>query len=159
MIDFPSDALRTSASAEHSRYVQRIRRRYASDIESAILPSDRVPRSAEIAAAINSLQDRGRELGAALRVTRQLVLERLATLDVEAGAPLLDITGSMTELAEVTLDRALAAAEAEADTRFGAPLNAAGERVDLWIVGMGKLGGRELNVSSDIDLIYVYEDD
>ncbi|MDE2432924.1 MAG: bifunctional [glutamate--ammonia ligase]-adenylyl-L-tyrosine phosphorylase/[glutamate--ammonia-ligase] adenylyltransferase [Burkholderiales bacterium] len=159
MIDFPSDALRTSASAEHSRYVQRIRRRYASDIESAILPSDRVPRSAEIAAAINSLQDRGRELGAALRVARQLVLERLATLDVEAGAPLLDITGSMTELAEVTLDRALAAAEAEADTRFGAPLNAAGERVDLWIVGMGKLGGRELNVSSDIDLIYVYEDD
>jgi glutamine synthetase adenylyltransferase len=31
--------------------------------------------------------------------------------------------------------------------------------VDLWIVGMGKLGARELNVSSDIDLIYVYEDD
>ncbi|HET8870705.1 MAG TPA: bifunctional [glutamate--ammonia ligase]-adenylyl-L-tyrosine phosphorylase/[glutamate--ammonia-ligase] adenylyltransferase [Aquabacterium sp.] len=159
MIDFPSDALRTSASAEHSRYVQRIRRRYASDIESAILPPDRVPRSAEIAAAINSLQDRGRELGSALRVTRQLVLERLATLDVEAGAPLLEITGSMTELAEVTLDRALAAAETEADARFGPPLNPDGQRVDLWVVGMGKLGGRELNVSSDIDLIYVYEDD
>ena len=31
--------------------------------------------------------------------------------------------------------------------------------MDLWIVGMGKLGARELNVSSDIDLIYVYDDD
>ena len=39
------------------------------------------------------------------------------------------------------------------------PLNEQGQRVDLWVVGMGKLGGRELNVSSDIDLIYVYEDD
>lgn len=159
MIDFPSDAVRTSAPADHSRYVQRIRRRYASDIEAAILPPDRVPRTAEIAAAIDSLQDKGRELGSALRVTRQLVLERLATLDVEAGASLADITGAMTELAEVTLDRALAAAEAECDARFGAPLNEQGQRVDLWVVGMGKLGGRELNVSSDIDLIYVYEDD
>ena len=78
--------MRTSAPADHSRYVQRIRRRYASDIEAAILPPDRVPRTAEIAAAIDSLQDKGRELGSALRVTRQLVLERLATLDVEAGA-------------------------------------------------------------------------
>ncbi|MGE5452590.1 MAG: bifunctional [glutamate--ammonia ligase]-adenylyl-L-tyrosine phosphorylase/[glutamate--ammonia-ligase] adenylyltransferase [Acidobacteriota bacterium] len=159
MIDFPPDAVRSSAQAEHSRYVQRIRRRYASDIEAAILPPDRVPRSGEIAAAIDSLQDRGRELTSALRVTRQLVLERLATCDVEAGATLADITGSMTELAEVTLDRALTAAEAECDARYGAPLNAQGQRVDLWVVGMGKLGGRELNVSSDIDLIYVYEDD
>ena len=34
-----------------------------------------------------------------------------------------------------------------------------GQRIEFWIVGMGKLGARELNVSSDIDLIYVYEDD
>ena len=159
MIVFPPDAVSTSAQADHSRYVQRIRRRYASDIEAAILPPDRVPRTAEIAAAIDSLQEKGRELGSALRVTRQLVMERLAVMDVQSGAAMLDITGAMTELAEVTLDRALAAAEAEADAKFGIPLNEQGQRVDLWVVGMGKLGGRELNVSSDIDLIYVYEDD
>jgi glutamate-ammonia-ligase adenylyltransferase len=39
------------------------------------------------------------------------------------------------------------------------PRDAGGQRIDFWIVGMGKLGARELNVSSDIDLIYVYEDD
>jgi glutamate-ammonia-ligase adenylyltransferase len=64
----------------------------------------------------------------------------------------------MTVLAEVTLDVALAAALAEQDERHGAPLNEAGERIDFWVAGMGKLGGRELNVSSDIDLIYVYEE-
>ena len=34
-----------------------------------------------------------------------------------------------------------------------------GQNVQLWVIGMGKLGARELNVSSDIDLIYVYEHD
>ena len=48
---------------------------------------------------------------------------------------------------------------ADADERHGAPRDAAGARIDFWIVGMGKLGARELNVSSDIDLIYVYEDE
>ena len=62
-------------------------------------------------------------------------------------------------LAEATLELALAQAQREADERHGPPLNAQGERVDFWIVGMGKLGARELNVSSDIDLIYVYEDE
>ncbi|MFO1288723.1 MAG: bifunctional [glutamate--ammonia ligase]-adenylyl-L-tyrosine phosphorylase/[glutamate--ammonia-ligase] adenylyltransferase, partial [Rubrivivax sp.] len=47
----------------------------------------------------------------------------------------------------------------EADERHGAPLDAAGRRTEFWIVGRGKLGARELNVSSDIDLIYVYDDE
>jgi hypothetical protein len=65
----------------------------------------------------------------------------------------------MTELAEATLDLALAHARRELDARYGEPLNEAGQRIDFWVVGMGKLGARELNVSSDIDLIYVYEED
>jgi glutamate-ammonia-ligase adenylyltransferase len=65
----------------------------------------------------------------------------------------------MTSLAEATLERALAQARAEVDPRWGVPRNEAGEPVDFWIIGMGKLGARELNVSSDIDLIYVYEED
>ena len=42
------------------------------------------------------------------------------------------------------------------DERHGAPRTATGAPIDFWIIGMGKLGARELNVSSDIDLIYVY---
>jgi glutamate-ammonia-ligase adenylyltransferase len=65
----------------------------------------------------------------------------------------------MTELAEASLELALTRARADQDRRFGAPRNAAGERIDFWVIGMGKLGARELNVSSDIDLIYLYEED
>ena len=143
------------ARADHSRFVQRIRRRYADELN--LLPSG-LPRSAAIGELIRHFVAAGRPLASALRVTRQLVLERLAVLDIEQGAAMQDITAAMTDLAETTLDIALAHAMAEQDARCGPPLNAQGERIEFWIVGMGKLGARELNVSSDIDLIYVYED-
>ncbi|MBS0447853.1 MAG: bifunctional [glutamate--ammonia ligase]-adenylyl-L-tyrosine phosphorylase/[glutamate--ammonia-ligase] adenylyltransferase [Proteobacteria bacterium] len=144
------------AGADHSRYVQRIRRRYVD--ERALLPEG-LPTREVITATIAALRGRGRPLGAALRVTRQLVLERLAVLDVEQGAAMPDVTRAMTELAEATLEAALAQALADQDARHGVPRNAAGQRIDFWVVGMGKLGARELNVSSDIDLIYLYEED
>ena len=139
-----------------SRFVQRIRRRYADEL--ALLPPG-VPDRAALTALIGRLCADGRSIGAALRVARQLTLERLAVLDVEEGALLDDVTRAMTELAETTLDIALAQALAEQDARFGPPLDASGRRIELWVVGMGKLGARELNVSSDIDLVYVYEED
>ena len=144
------------ALAEHSRFVQRVRRRYPD--ERALL-SPGVPDLASITALVMQLQSAGRALPAALRVARQLVLERLAVLDVEQAAPLDHVTHAMTDLAEATLALALAQARLEADERHGAPADALGQTIDFWIVGMGKLGARELNVSSDIDLIYVYEED
>jgi len=148
-------AAASPACADHSRFVQRIRRRYVDELP--LLPEG-LPRSSVITAVIEQLVAGGRSLASALRVTRQLVLERLAVLDIERGASMADVTLAMTELAETTLDVALAQAMVEQDARSGPPLNAAGQRIDFWIVGMGKLGARELNVSSDIDLIYVYED-
>jgi [glutamine synthetase] adenylyltransferase / [glutamine synthetase]-adenylyl-L-tyrosine phosphorylase len=145
-----------TAAAEHSRFVQRVRRRHAAELP--LLPAG-LPDVTAIAALVARLQAGGRTLAAALRVARQLVLERLAVLDIECGASLHDVTAAMTALAEATLEIALAQALADADARHGAPLDANGRRIEFWIVGMGKLGARELNVSSDIDLIYVYEDE
>ena len=145
-----------TADAAHSRFVQRIRRRYAA--EMALLPPG-LPGPGDITALVLRLRAQGRELAGALRVARNLVIERLAVLDIEQAAPLDDITGTMTDLAEATLELALAQAQDDADERHGAALLADGRRAELWIVGMGKLGARELNVSSDIDLIYVYDDD
>ena len=145
-----------NVTADHSRFVQRIRRRHAGEL--ALLPPG-LPRRDDVLALIERLQVGGRSLVSALRVARQLVLERLAVLDIEQGAAMEDITLAMTELAEATLDLALAQARGELDARFGEPLNDAGQRIDFWVVGMGKLGARELNVSSDIDLVYVYEED
>ncbi len=65
----------------------------------------------------------------------------------------------MTDLAEATIQRSLAVLSTELEALYGEPRGPGGERLTLGVVGMGKLGGRELNVSSDIDLIFVYEDD
>lgn len=150
-----SPAATPRVRADHSRFVQRVRRRYG---EQLGLLAPGLPDAQRIGALIEALRARGLPLAAALRQARQLTLERLAVMDVEQSASMPDIGQAMTALAEVTLDVALAAALAEQDERHGAPLNDAGERIDFWVVGMGKLGGRELNVSSDIDLIYVYEE-
>ncbi len=144
------------ADPGHSRFVQRVRRRFAAELP--LLPPG-LPGPAAMTALVAALCDPGRNLPAALRVARHLVIERLATLDVTQRATVDEVTGAMTDLAEVALEHALAAALAEADERHGAPLDAVGRRVDFWIIGMGKLGARELNVSSDIDLVYVYEDE
>jgi glutamate-ammonia-ligase adenylyltransferase len=146
----------SSAGADHSRFVQRVRRRF--EAELALLAPG-LPTRATIDALIDTLLARGRELPSALRVARHVVIERLAVLDIEHAAPMTDVTRVMTALAEATLDRALVQAFADQDERHGPPLNGKGERIDFWVVGMGKLGAHELNVSSDIDLIYVYEED
>jgi glutamate-ammonia-ligase adenylyltransferase len=94
-----------------------------------------------------------------LRVLRQLTMERLAQLDCSQQASLSAITHGVTWLAEVTLDIAWQQVMTDLDALHGVPTKANGQRAEMWIIGMGKLGARELNVSSDIDLIYVYDED
>ena len=96
--------------------------------------------------ALDQLKSSFPELGDRLRVLRQLVLERLAVLDCEQGATLDEVTHAMTTLAELALDEACNHAMAQLDALHGAPLKAGGERVLFWIVGMGKLGARELKI-------------
>lgn len=153
-------------AAIHSRYVQRIRRRYADEL--TLLPPG-VPDLAAQRSALQALRQRGFDLSGALRVLRHLVLERLAVLDTECEAPLRVVTGAVTQLAELALDEALAQTLRELDDLHGAPeyedptvpsgAPMVLRRATLWIIGMGKFGARELNVSSDIDLIYVYDHD
>lgn len=112
-----------------------------------------------MAQTFDALMAQGGETGNALRTTRQLVLERLLCLDCDAQATLQQITQSMTDLAEFTLGRACLQAQLTLDQTHGMPTTPSGQRAQLWVVGMGKLGARELNVSSDIDLIYIYDQD
>ncbi len=136
--------------------MQRLRRRYASQLD--LLP-DGPPDRASIQATLATLLADGLELGAALRTLRQLVMERLVHLDCDAQAPLQVVTRAVTELAEIALDAASQQAQAMLDEQHGAPTAVDGSRAQLWVIGMGKLGARELNVSSDIDLIYIYNQD
>ena len=145
-----------ASPAQHSRFFQRLHRRYGAQL--ATLPAG-APVRASMEQTLAALHAQGCDTGTALRTLRQLVMERLMRLDCEAQAPLQVVTQAVTELAEVALDAACRQARQELDERHGAPCGPDGQPVQLWIIGMGKLGARELNVSSDIDLIYVYEHD
>ncbi len=149
----PSDA----DWAAHSRFVQRLRRRYANEL--VLLPPG-APTLANLQLCYQTLRARW-SCGDALRILRQLVMERLVTLDGAQQASLATITRAVTELAEFALEEAYQEAHQQLDALHGHPVNAASPtqaRAQLWIIGMGKLGARELNVSSDIDLIYVYDE-
>ncbi|HWT38837.1 MAG TPA: bifunctional glutamine synthetase adenylyltransferase/deadenyltransferase, partial [Paraburkholderia sp.] len=95
----------------------------------------------------------------ALRQLRAEVFCAVMERDLSRTADVAEVTGTMTDLAEATVQRAMAVVSADLEALYGEPRGSQGERLSLGVVGMGKLGGRELNVSSDIDLIFVYEDD
>jgi [glutamine synthetase] adenylyltransferase / [glutamine synthetase]-adenylyl-L-tyrosine phosphorylase len=142
--------------AEGSRLVQRLRRRYAAHLLQ--LPAG-TPNPEMLARCFSSLQIEWPDPADALRVLRQLVMERLVVLDCEQQAPLQTVTQTMTWLAEFSLDLALQEATQRVALRHGLPRTPQGNVAQLWIVGMGKLGAAELNVSSDIDLIYIYDEE
>ena len=141
--------------SSYSRFVQRLRRRYADALQQ-------LPAGAPVLATMQACFDTLRQThscGDSLRMLRQLVMERLVVLDCEQRAELHVITRAVTELGEFTLDAAFQEARTQLDASYGVPTTPSGERATLWIIGMGKFGARELNVSSDIDLIYVYDED
>ena len=100
------------------------------------------------------------ELKSALRRLRQRVWLRSAARDLSGLADLAEVMATMTALAEVAIASAQASAQQELVSRFGAPIgDESSTAQELIVVAMGKLGGAELNVSSDVDLIFVYPDD
>ena len=95
----------------------------------------------EIAAALaGAARDDEPALRGRLRRLRQRVLLRVMARDLAGRADLAEVCGTMSDLAELEI--------AAAQERAGAP--------GLVVVAMGKLGGRELNVSSDVDLVFLF---
>ena len=111
--------------ATHSRFAKRVRRRY--EAELTLLPPG-VPDPGQLQATFDALQAQGHSMANALRITRQLVIERLLCLDCEQQLPLAQVTRTMTELAEFALNHALRQAQAALDQSHGAPLTAKGQR-------------------------------
>ena len=145
----------TQPPSSFSRYASRVRRRYAAQMPQLLVG---IPNTASLQNCYAALQ-KTHDIGASLRITRALAMERLITLDCDNQASLATITACMTELAEWALSMALQEQMAQMQALHGQPQDDQGQASDLWIVGMGKLGARELNVSSDIDLIFVFSRD
>ena len=92
----------------------------------------------------------------ALRKLRQSVLARMISRDLNGLADLNEVMQTTTQLAEIAIQTAVSYHSAWLEALFGKPLSTDGKAQTLIVVGMGKLGGGELNVSSDVDLIFAY---
>ena len=95
----------------------------------------------------------------ALRRLRRRVILALIVRDVAGAAPLDEVMRTMTLLAELCVQRLVAAHGAALAAAHGVPRSAEGVPQDLLVVAMGKGGGVELNVSSDLDLVFAYDED
>jgi glutamate-ammonia-ligase adenylyltransferase len=99
----------------------------------------------------------GADPGIVLRRFRQWHMLRIVWRDFCRLADTRETVRDTSLLAEACIAEALARSQLELEKRFGQPRGAkSGEPQQLIVLGMGKLGARELNVSSDIDLIFTY---
>jgi [glutamine synthetase] adenylyltransferase / [glutamine synthetase]-adenylyl-L-tyrosine phosphorylase len=93
----------------------------------------------------------------ALRLLRQRIVVSLAVADLNRKIPLSVVMQTMSVWADVAIQVCLRYYTPRLIQRYGEPKTVEGHTMPLWVIGMGKLGGHELNVSSDIDLIFLYE--
>ncbi|MDB5764943.1 MAG: glnE [Herminiimonas sp.] len=104
--------------------------------------------------------DRGIPLPGAMRRLRNLVVATLIARDLGGRADLAEVVETMSAFADFAVQTHLAALAADMIAIHGTPIGEeSGNPQELIVLGMGKLGGRELNVSSDIDLIFTYPED
>ena len=148
----PNSLITEQPFSNFSRYAKRVRRRYADQM--SLMPPG-VPLREALEQCYKELLT-SHDLPASLRITRALAMERLIVRDCDLHASLSEVTACMTVLAEWSLEVALRDVHSELQAIHGQPQGGDGRGSELWVVGMGKLGARELNVSSDIDLIFVY---
>lgn len=146
-------------AASQSRFLRRMLDSRPWLAEALAQSLDR-PMSADmIQDTLSATQPDEDKLHETLRNLRAWVLCHILVRDLSGAADLAEVTESMTLLAEACIRCAHDILREPLVRRYGAPLSVSGWEQELLIIGMGKLGGRELNVSSDIDLIFVYPED
>jgi glutamate-ammonia-ligase adenylyltransferase len=103
------------------------------------------------------------EFKSALRRMKHREMTRIATRDLAGISPLNEVTEALSDLASAALEGAVRFARRAVTSRAGEPMasfsDGSRRPCRFVVMGMGKLGGLELNFSSDIDLIYLYETD
>ncbi|MBA4284415.1 MAG: bifunctional [glutamate--ammonia ligase]-adenylyl-L-tyrosine phosphorylase/[glutamate--ammonia-ligase] adenylyltransferase [Xanthomonadaceae bacterium] len=124
---------------------------WSSDEFAGSLP----PVAERLTAALDGLGDEA-ALMRALRRFRNRELARIAVRDIAGFAELDETLADLSALADAAIDAAMAFVAAGLQARHGRPREAGGSLATPFVLGMGKLGGRELNFSSDIDLIVGY---
>ena len=112
---------------------------------------------ARLTATLESVEDET-TLHQQLRYFRQREMTRIIWRDLAGWADLAETVRELSALADACIRQALATLYQWHSAQFGVPLNEAGEQQNLIVIGMGKLGAGELNLSSDIDLIFSFSE-
>jgi glutamate-ammonia-ligase adenylyltransferase len=126
------------------------------------IPLRSSPSRAELRAQLQGEVDAAFEDSAVLRVFRrfrQKQILRIGTNDIIRDRPLEEITRDISRVADTALEVALVAALRHIQARFGEPFTNANQPARCVILAFGKLGGKELNYSSDIDLMFLYDEE
>lgn len=92
-----------------------------------------------------------------LRKIRQREMVRIAWRDLSGVAELEETIQCASQLAESCIEQALTHHQNWLSQRYGKPCNEQGDKANMVVLGLGKLGGCELNYSSDVDLIFAYD--
>ena len=102
----------------------------------------------------------GLPLPRAMRRLRNLLLAAIVERDLAGLADLSEVLAAISQFADFALQTHLQALKLDMQALYGVPIGEeSGLAQEMVIIGMGKLGSHELNVSSDIDLIFIYAED
>ncbi len=156
-----SDQTIIESGLRHSRYLQRLAQSNPPLLEE-LHNELHTPWNAETMRAALAVSEISDEAGlkSALRMLRKRVMLRLIARDIGGLSDLNEVMMNASQLAEVTIIFSLDHLAGWMGAQYGHPIGEeSGGIQDLIVVGMGKLGGGELNVSSDIDLIFAYPEE
>ena len=135
---------------------------YPELLEAVRTPPKRNPSTAELTAQLRAEVDAARDDGAVLRAFRRFRAGhtlRVGANDILRDRPLEEVTRELARLADASVEVALRHALRAVGHRFGQPAGPDGQPARVAVFAFGKLGGDELNYSSDIDLMAVYDHD
>ncbi|HSF46732.1 MAG TPA: bifunctional [glutamate--ammonia ligase]-adenylyl-L-tyrosine phosphorylase/[glutamate--ammonia-ligase] adenylyltransferase [Burkholderiales bacterium] len=150
---------RCAACLEFSRFARRVVARHPELLEELARTLDAPFTEAAMREALDGDLDEER-LRAGLRKLRNRVMLRVMARDLSGLGSLEEVVSTTSALAEVAIQTAARVLDANLTAVHGAPLCAeSGSAQELIVIGMGKLGARELNVSSDIDVVFVYPEE
>ena len=141
----PALATAAAHAAAHSPFLRGLLRRFPGTLGRLVHDGP----DAALAEALAHAVDPGLPAGRRLREARGQVALLVALADIAQLWPLERVTAALSDFADLALDEALAAAIAERTP--GAPVRG------MAIIALGKLGSRELNYSSDVDLIILHD--
>lgn len=132
--------------ARHPRWLEELE-------SSGRLNTSSPPQAATLQQTLNKIS-----LDAGLRQFRNKEMMRLIWRDLNRLAPVEETLSDLSKLADVCLEAAVGYHTKELEAKHGTPRNADAVVQKLIVIGLGKLGGFELNMSSDIDIIFCYPD-